>query len=128
VSPGAALGAMTVGTLLATLTRLPRSAKVWVGSGRYRWDHLVSYRGYYEDLALVFVQRGDRPQTAGALAGLLSDAIGRVFVGYKGGGYVARTDTAVWVAPDQHTSSGNAIVRVEERPSGYELVVERIDP
>ncbi len=127
MSPGAALGAMTLGTLIATIRRLPRDAEVWVGSGRYRWDRLVSYRGYYEDLALVFTPRGD-PQTAGALTALLSNAIGRIFVGYKGGDNVARADTAVWVTAAHDETRGNAIVAVEPRPDGYELVVERIDP
>jgi hypothetical protein len=125
VSPGAALGAMTLGQLITALRRLPPDALVWLGSGRYMPTTLSSYHGYYEDLALGF--EVGLPRNAALLLSEMERALGQTFVGYKGGSYRASEDTAVWVSANQHEAYGNAVVAVEERPGGYELVVERID-
>lgn len=62
------------------------------------------------------------------LAHELKSVVGTTFHGYKGGCYRATRDTAVWTSASQHEAHGNAVVAVEARPKGYELVVERIDP
>ena len=127
MSPGAALGAMTLGQLIDALGRLPLDARAWVGSGRYNPAMLISYRGYYDDLAVVFGSRVP-PCRVHTLLSELKYAIGGNFSGYKGGIYHPDADTAVWVTANQHEAYGNAVVAVEPRPGGYELVVERIDP
>lgn len=126
MSPGAALGAMTLGQLTKALW-LPADPLVWVGSGRYRPLHLVSYRGYYKDLALLF-DANSLMIHASALKTIFDTSIGHIFDGYKGGGRIATYDTAVWVTASPSEAYGNAVVAVEPRPGGYELVVRRIDP
>lgn len=108
-------------------TRLPSMSRIWLGSGRYKPTRLVSYRGYYEDVALVF-KVDEEPITIDAVRDYLRGSIGRIFEGYKGGSYRADRNTAVWITTHPSEAYGNAIVAVEPRPGGYELVVERIDP
>lgn len=82
---------MTVGQLLAALesvdTKLSLRLSCGLGIGR-----AASYRGYYEDLALI-------PDSVGTVEDAIT-AIRSVktIEGYKGGTYTVGPDTAVWVS------------------------------
>lgn len=94
MSPGAALGAMTLVQLIDSLRNIHITSPVWVGSGRYRPDRFSSYRGFYEDLAIIFEVGAPRP--AGDLAIHCEEGVlNHSFNGYKGGSYRATRDTAV---------------------------------
>jgi hypothetical protein len=59
--------------------------------------HFDSYRGYYDDLGLLFHESTPRP-----IAKLLEDfekQIGVIHFGWKGGEYQMYTSTRCWIAP-----------------------------
>lgn len=79
---------------------------------RYDFPHFVpgdldSYRGYYEQLALEYVDTGEVP-TAASLLTKLKAADGATFEGYKGGEFTMDRSTLVWVA--NYGSSGHTII------------------
>lgn len=63
---------------------------------------LASYRGDYSHLAIEWLT--DHPESrkdiycVGYFLAMLKDAIGRKYVGYKGGVFVMHESTPVWVA------------------------------
>jgi hypothetical protein len=71
-----------------------------------------SYRGYYEDLALGYSNKGEYP-TVGKLLEHAEACLGKDFTGWKGGEYTAREDSTLWVANSGETGS-TAIVGVEK--------------
>ena len=80
---------LTLGCLIAALEAMPLGAQV------ANLQDPGSYRGYYEDLYFER-QFGTRPASE-----LLADcraAMGKVFVGYKGGDFVMGELTPLWVA------------------------------
>ena len=80
---------MTLGALIKALEAMPSNIQVT----NLKSPH--SYRGYYEDLAFELCG-GTRP--AKDLLTECKDAMGGVFVGYKGGDFVMGALTPVWVA------------------------------
>ena len=76
-----------------------------------------SYRGYYDRLCIMPVEGHDGP-TAGALSAALREAMGQVFVGWKGGEYVYHADTLVHCA--REGSTGPEVVGVT---SEYDYLV-----
>lgn len=74
-----------------------------------------SYRGYYEDLAISYVDRGV-PYSVSAVLEALRGAMGyRKLHGYKGGVYDCTESTSVWLG-NYGSSQGAAItgVKVED--------------
>lgn len=80
---------MTLGKLIEALDALPADMKV---SGLT--DRIMSYRGYYCDLA---IEPGEGTDVR-RLWNLAKAAMGEIFVGYKGGDYQMGRNTPVWVA------------------------------
>lgn len=71
--------------------------------GEVRLDGFIdSYRGYYDHLCLGYVidswENEDNEVTVEKLIGMLNDAIGRTFTGYKGGDFTMGPRTPVWLA------------------------------
>ena len=95
---------LTLGQFIAALKELPPAAMV-SGLG-----DLMSYRGYYCDLAF---DPETREETVAALLARCQDAMGRTFEGYKGGDFLMGETTPLWVAP--YGSSGERVMglRVE---------------
>jgi hypothetical protein len=80
---------LTLGGLITALEAMPRGAQV------ANLRDPGSYRGYYEDL--YFEQQfGTRP--ASELLADCKEAMGKVFIGYKGGEFVMGESTPLWVA------------------------------
>lgn len=80
---------MTLGGLIATLDAVPPDMQV------ANLRNLDSYRGYYSDLYFE-LHKGTR-----SAIDLLNDcrgAMGKVFVGYKGGEYQMGERTPLWIA------------------------------
>lgn len=65
---------------------------------------LHSYRGFYEDLAIGFTTEQAQGPTLDAFVAELRAAIGSTITGYKGGSYIVRPGTSVWVAQRGDTS------------------------
>jgi hypothetical protein len=80
---------MTLGKMIDALKILPQDM-LMDGVGR-----LHSYRGYYSDLA--FELTNDKVKVSDVLAMCLK-AMGKVFVGYKGGDFVMGELTPLWIA------------------------------
>lgn len=80
---------MTLGKMIAALEKMPSDSEV------IHLSRPHSYRGYYCDLAFE-ISEGTRP-ALGLLAECTS-AIGKVFEGYKGGDYIMKESTPVWIA------------------------------
>lgn len=113
---------ITLGEWIALLERQPPSARVLLPSGAGA-GHLLSYRGYYDHLALDEAPPGDVFSQAAALAAYARKAVGRPFEGYGGGIYHARRDTQLWVSPWGRVS-GTALTGLEMRDGMLFVTVE----
>ena len=82
---------------------------------------LISYRGYYSDLAF---EPGDRCVTVKELLERANEANGDTFTGYKGGDFVMGDDTPLWAAP--YGSTGLAIVDIK-CGDDVELICKNLD-
>lgn len=80
---------MTLGKLITILGEMPPETKV------VNLHDPHSYRGYYCDFAF---ERGEGTITAAELLTECKEAMGQVFMGYKGGDYVMGAKTPVWIA------------------------------
>jgi hypothetical protein len=81
---------MNLGELIKALEAADPNTVAPIGLGRAH-----SYRGYYEDLAF-------EPKVNVSVTEMLDEArgaMGRTFSGYKGGEYVMKEWTDVWLAP-----------------------------
>ena len=76
----------------------------------YLYD-FVSYRGYYEDLALCR-SSSTYEQTAGDLLKKAKSALGDVFEGYKGGSYLMEETTPLWIV-NGYSECGSAVIGIE---------------
>lgn len=97
----------TLQQLAAALERAPADAPVYLDSGKSLSMDLSSYRGHYEDLALVEKSRkmNDDDQRfitvaaeAGKLAAALHNKVGTRIEGYKGGDFMVYPGTVLWVS------------------------------
>lgn len=105
--------AMTLGEIVDALEGIHPDREVIFDFGDFRPTRINSYRGYYSDLALAFSDAQDREAAyAVELREMLRGAVGRSFVGYKGGNYVMSRDTNVWVA-NWSQCTDVAVVRVD---------------
>jgi hypothetical protein len=83
---------MTLGELIYRLKRLPPDEPCALCSPH-------SYRGYYDQLAFELDSfRGTRTRTVKDALEEAESALGRTFEGYKGGEYVMKRDTPVWLS------------------------------
>ena len=64
-----------------------------------------SYRGYYEDLAIEYVEGYGEKMRLDHFLTTLRSAVGETFEGYKGGEYTMSRDTCVWVSNHGKASS-----------------------
>src|SRR5262245_21405288 len=70
---------------------------------------LMSYRGYYEDLA---ISPQSNIKTVGEVLVQARDALGEVFQGYKGGDFPMNKLSFLWVG-EYGESGGNVLTSVE---------------
>ena len=56
-----------------------------------------SYRGYYSDLAIRYSLDFEEAISTNQLIQKLKEAIGKTFIGYKGGEFVMHEGTVVWL-------------------------------
>lgn len=92
-----------VGKMIAALEKMPSDSEV---------INLIrphSYRGYYCDLAF---ELGEGKRPAWGLLAECKSAIGKVFEGYKGGNYIMKESTPVWIA--EYGCSGVKLIALYE--------------
>lgn len=110
---------VTLGSLIGALDQLPDDNFVSFEDGLYP-GHFESYRGYYDDLAIV---PQSEPQHVGALRKLAVAARGSVFEGYKGGHYQMTNGTPLWRA--EYGRTGPAIIELRKLFVGTLMLVTR---
>ncbi len=82
---------------------------------------LVSYRGYYDDVALE-PKCAQYPRRVEDLVDMLEAQIGRTLAGYKGGTYRTAEDTPVWIASNGEASAV-AVTGVRSVPGRRTIVL-----
>jgi len=109
---------MSLGELIYALRQHNPEAKVFFEFGGISPGDVDSWRGDYAQLALGWkADRDGDPRTVAQLLENLTEAIGKEFEGYKGGIYMMRESTQVWVdRPGEYTST--ALVRVKGKHNG----------
>jgi hypothetical protein len=111
---------LTLGQLISRLEKMhTRNHRLLTSDGR-GIEGLGSYRGYYSDLALHPV---DGPVwTAAQLHRACSGVLGTTLTGYKGGEFIMKKDTPLWLA--SYGCLGQAIMDLT--PGGI-LVTRNLD-
>lgn len=115
---------MRLGELIDALKRQDQAEAVKYDFVHHGPTTLASYRGYYEDLALGYDEKGNYP-TVAELITRLESAIGEVFTGWKGGDYTMTRDTPVWVA--NPGESGSTVIVGVEKHLYVTLITEMVD-
>ena len=101
---------LTLGQFIEQLERATQSAQIVIDTYLCDPTTFNSYRGYYDEVALGFVQDGERVTVAHLLA-RAKEALDSTFEGYKGGEYTAFPWRKMWIANYSHL--GRRIVGIE---------------
>lgn len=122
--PALADNHMTLGSLIDALKRCKPESEVSFNFASARpSNHIASYRGFYEDLAIAWSDGSQACLEVRDLLKILESCVGRTFEGYKGGSYTASRDTALWVA-NWGCAGSTAIVGVKEKYGTTILLTE----
>lgn len=91
---------MNLGEFIAELKQAPPNLRVYIAPFNLIPLPLLSYRGYYEQLALGFATDEDARtlSTVGAVLQNAKAALNYSFNGYKGGTYLMTENTPVWLS------------------------------
>lgn len=95
---------MTLENLIRALAAVPPDTKI-----RWGFHRPHSYRGHYSELA--FEPCG--PTTAGAMLACARDAVGKTFVGYKGGDFTMDGSTRCWLSDYGECTWGEGVITVD---------------
>lgn len=90
---------VTLGELISELSHIDKALPLVVNDheeGVVKPADLISYRGYYSDLA-IDCEKDGRDVTVGEFGTWLMEAIGKTYTGYKGGDFVMSKITPMWV-------------------------------
>lgn len=101
----------TLGQLIDALKPFADDESVCLDFARFEVGRLCSYRGFYEDLAIVVAENGSG--SVGALRALLAASVNSTEHGWKGGEYRMTRETALWVVADPSRTSDTIITGVE---------------
>jgi hypothetical protein len=89
---------LSLGELIEAIEKHKPEDSVRFDFGACAPDELMSYRGYYHDLAVGFSHGAQRGPTVAEFVKQLKSAIGDTFTGYKGGEFVMNEHSRIWVA------------------------------
>ena len=86
---------------------------------------LDSWRGSYSELALDFKDYGykehqAKPMSVTSFLKMLKEALGKTFVGYKGGDFVMNKHTPIWVS--NYGESSHTVV-IEVVDNDYDIIL-----
>lgn len=101
-----------LGVLIRQLSSCKPEAPVYFDFCDLVPDGIESYRGYYDQLAIGWKEAREAPTVADVLA-MLRGAVGKTFMGYKGGDFLMDEDTEVWV-DNSGRATGTIITHVED--------------
>lgn len=119
---------LTLGELTLLFENVDDATKpVVFDDGEYAPESLGSWRGSYRELAIRY---GDNGVDGGEFIGMLREAEGNVYIGYKGGEFMMGTTTPIWVA-NRGESSGfkwgrQGVVDVEETDEAIVIVTDEV--
>jgi len=114
----------TIGALIKDLEAVTdKSLPVKSDMGWVPSASVLSYRGYYSDLA---IDRGGPECTAAELLGVLRFALGNTYEGYKGGDYKMTDTTPVWLS-SYGECSAIAIMSARQDEGQVTLVTKLIE-
>lgn len=97
---------ITLGELIDALEACEQNVSVVFDFVGHRPGYLMSYRGYYDHLAID--PDGDKHVSVVDFLNILRAAIGNVYEGYKGGDFRMSRETPMWVA--RYGESGSTCV------------------
>jgi hypothetical protein len=119
-------GQMTLGRLI----KATESIDKLTASGEEKTVHfdfacffpcgISSWRGAYDELALEYCSSGNAI-TISEFIQLLKGAVGKTFLGWKGGEYVMTEDTPIWVS-NPGEACDTAVLGVKD--IGWRIVIE----
>lgn len=101
---------MTLGEMIAKLDNIDQSYAIvidHIDHGEVIPTDLMSYRGYYRDLAINY-EKDYREVSVNEFSNSLKEAIGKTYTGYKGGDFIMSKITPMWV--DGYGSSNGIAV------------------
>lgn len=111
---------ITIGELISLLEKRPADHWVCFDFGGFEPTSIDSYRGFYNQPALGFTgamnyadETGADRLTVGELLTRLREAVGHVYEGWKGGDFMMREYSPLWVA-NPGRSTGTAIIGLAE--------------
>ncbi len=117
---------LTLGQFINMLENVSKDHKDEEKTIRYDFGYfepngIHSYRGYYDQLALGYEikEYGEETKVSDVLK-YCKNAIGKSFVGWKGGEYTMDEDTPLWVS-NSGQACGTAIVGVKDT---YVIIIE----
>lgn len=93
----------TLGMLIEALSKLNPEATVYIEPFHLTPKDFISYRGYYEDLAIEYTTEYDGISVKSLLESA-KKCLGEMFIGYKGGSFLMKVDTPIWVSNYGETS------------------------
>lgn len=109
-------GYMTLGDFIEALSKIDRNISIYYAFGNMIPTYFDSYRGYYEDIALGYCEYQGTDPTVGSLLDLAKSSVGEVFTGWKGGDFVMKKDTTLWIA-NAGCSTSVAVKEILDRES-----------
>lgn len=115
-------GQLTLGDLIDALKSVKdKKASVRFDFGYMKPKQIESWRGSYDELAINYSEDDDDSEKVSHFISRLNQCIGKTFVGYKGGDFVMKKNTPVWVA--NHGQAANtAIFGIKD--FGYQVIIE----
>lgn len=88
---------LTLGELIALFEGQPEDNSVIFDFGKFTPSGIDSYRGYYNHLALGYSEDAPYAKVMDVVD-MLKMAVGKTFIGYKGGEFPMDLETPVWAA------------------------------
>jgi hypothetical protein len=104
---------MTLGELIDALEECNPAAEVYFDFCGLTPSRFVSWRGSYDELAII-ASDDERP-TVAAFLDACRDADGKTFTGYKGGEYTMARDSDVYVERHPSACTSTLLASVEDR-------------
>ena len=114
---------LTLGGLISALSGVPSDAFVFIDGTKAGIKSPHSYRGYYSDLSF---EKSTEPKTVSETLETAKSCIECCFQGWKGGEYIMKEDTPLWIAKEGE-SSQLAIMDAKFRDGAIQLICKQIE-
>ena len=119
------MNSMNLGELIDALAECPAEYLRIAAPMPLTPRSVSSYRGYYEDLAIEYVEGYGEKMRLDHFLTTLRSAVGETFEGYKGGDFVMGKNTPLWAS--EYGCCGPAIVAVVVTPLKVVLATKDLD-